>query len=197
MDFRAAAIKLGNCKLSQGSCSALAEQMGFKLLSSGGYGAAYLHHKTGVVLKVAFSLADGSMGFISKCAEYWQKHRKAPLHCVEVYEFGKLKKFWYAVMEYVNVGEVIDHDHEYNSGFKNAVKDSIVHWLTPNNLIDVHKYGYFPFDLHGGNYGTSRDGTRFCVFDPFGSGTHVRKYRANVQAPRQYGPQLKGVHHVG
>lgn len=166
-------------------------------LGGGSFGAAYLHKPTGLVLKVGYTLSDGSMGFISKCAEYWQRHEKAPEYCPRVFEFKKCAGYWYAVLELVEQGQMPEGMwDELQEKFGGLNSDAFGEYLAKvsggvANIRDKFDRTYICTDLHSGNYGTADDG-RFVVFDPFAASVHVKKFRAEVRAPRTYGPHFKG-----
>lgn len=187
MNFRAIAMALkGASYLDRYD---VCRKYGMTLLDSGSYGAAYLHVKTQRVLKVSFSLSDGTMGFIAKCAEHFKKHGEAPLHCVRVYEFGKMRGFWYAVMERVRTHETIPHDFNSTEGFFEHVHNVICAWIGEDNLQPRFKLKYVADDMCDRNCGVSMDGTRMCVFDPWSSVVHVKKFPKSVVHARTYGPQ--------
>lgn len=175
---------------------ALADKMpeGFEYISCGAYGRTFKHLPSGKVLKVGLTRSDGSMGFIAKCADFFRKRGKAPEHCVEVYEFGKVGQGWYAVMEFVHVGLVPDSIEMSWAFMRDTLRPGICALVGMHNLEDwygsrLSGHENVCFDLHRGNYGLSQCGTRLCVFDPFGGSTHVNKFPKSVVHARTYGPQ--------
>lgn len=169
---------------------------GYNLLDWGCYGAAYLEIHTGRVLKIGFTRRDGSMGFIAKCAEFYRKHGRAPEHCVTVFEFGLTSDGWYALMEYVNVGAVPSGMDVYDVR-EVILPRAVVNLVGLDNLVErrfgtLSKYDSYDdvaMDIHPGNYGRSQCGTRLCVFDPFATRSHVKKFPKSVVHARTYGPQ--------
>lgn len=166
---------------------------GVEYLGGGSYGAAYRHVPSGRVLKVSYSLDDGTMDYIAAVARYCAKHGKPPHMAPMVYEFGQCGTYWYAVMEYVEVGEV----HATRETMRAAV------WAIMQPMGGLRrgvwrgdKYAYLPaassddagYDLHAGNTGTTRDG-REVVFDPFGGNTRgAKRAPKRVQTKLQHGP---------
>lgn len=193
MDFKLIANALAVAARKFGRTQYVADSYGLRQLGGGSYGRAYLHGPTGLVLKLSYSLEDGSMGYMSKCAEYWRKHGKAPLGCPEVYEFGMFKDCWYAVMEKVDVG----------GGMGEAAaeaKESIIALCGGLGNLTIRDYSKenrvrkavgdpwdLSWDLHGENYGYAPDG-RLVIFDPFASGTHITKFSRAVKSKAQHGP---------
>lgn len=162
---------------------------GLDLLDNGCYGAAFLHRKTGLVLKVSFTVSDGTMPFIAKCAEHFRKHGKAPQFCPEVYAFGRDRHRWWAWMEHVDVGYT---GSDYNS---RGVEDAIISLMggcrnfTSSGKVCEEHFD-LGFDIHGGNYGTAKCG-RHVVFDPFGSYTKlvvVPSINTKIVPKKQHGP---------
>lgn len=169
---------------------------GYSLLDWGCYGAAYREINTGRVLKIGFTRRDGSMGFIAKCAEFYRKHGRAPEHCVTVFEFGLTSDGWYALMEYVNVGYVPSGMDPYDVR-EVILPRAVINLVGLDNLVErrfgkTSKYAWdddVAMDIHSGNYGRSQCGTRLCVFDPFATRSHVKKFPKSVVHARTYGPQ--------
>lgn len=201
MDFSFVAHKIASC-MRAGTRRDTASKYGFKYIAGGSYGSTYLHEASGKVLKVSYSLADGSMGFIALCAQHFAKYGKPPQDCVIVYEFGKRKTYWYAVMERVHVGDVdVERWSDVNgeeSSLVNQLVDTLYDWIGGANLrVGFYRARRKPHgphdvldDISPSNIGVSTDGTdRLCLFDPFASCTHIKNFPKAVKPKRVYGPQ--------
>lgn len=174
--------------------------LGFEYLGGGACGAAYLHKASNRVLKVGFSRADGTMGFMQWCAEYYRQHGKARKYFPEVYEFGYTSKGWFAVMERVTLPQEFfknpDLDRESRLPlWALAEKQRAIQELQEAMTLcfkDVYGSVYSGdgayVDLHEWNYGFRSNG-ELVMFDPLYK-THVQEYRPGrrVSTAKRYGP---------
>ena len=191
MDFQLIARTVAKTQREYGSSSResreVAQRLGLVLLASGCFGAAYLHEKTGLVLKVSFGVSDGSMAYIAKCAEHFRKHGKAAPFTPEVYAFGRERRYWWAWMECVDTNRWCTDAQ--------GAEAALLHFLGGRqNLVRRTRrlvcHDDVCWDLHPGNYGHRKGTDKIVVFDPFGSYTHVREFpKARCIVPKkQHGP---------
>lgn len=162
------------------------DALGFDILDSGCYGVALRHVRSGLVLKVGFTVSDGTMGYIARCAQHFAKHGKAAQYTPEVYAYGRDSVGWWAWMEFVTVGM---EGNDVSSSYDIRLRDSLTAFVGP--CVDsrgrpMHDDHYF--DMHRGNYGTARCG-RHVVFDPFGTFRRPATVPKVLLYPkRQHGP---------
>lgn len=175
-----------------GSCSLPVP--GLHYLGGGCYGAAYKHLASGRVLKVSYSLEDGTMDYIAAVARHCVKHGKPPHMAPMVYEFGQCGAYWYAVMEFVTPGGLYTSAADMRAAVWDIMKAA--GGLRRGSWQDDDTYSYKPvgslhdasYDLHSGNTGVTLDG-REVIFDPFSAATRgVKRTPKRVQTKLQHGP---------
>lgn len=199
MHLRNIAHKLGALIQKHGSINGAAvnefcQANNLQKLGYGCFGAAFAT-KCGKVLKISFSLQDGTMGYIAEACRHFIKNAKPAMYVPIVYAFERCKKFWWAVMEQCKVGYGDMDDYH-------CVKQALHRFLKGRSMgrdayLGGGNYSYklnagagdTCWDLHSGNYGKTPDG-RTIVFDPFGSATRVKTDlpKQAIKVRNVYGP---------
>lgn len=175
-------------------------------LGGGMYGSAWQHTPSGLVLKVGRGVTDGTMGFISRCAEFYQRNGRPPEGCPMVLHFRKEDGYWWAVMERVSPigGDYGDPDfvsvskypERHRRGSMCATHREAKEYLFKcvqdvcGKITSLYESGcvdVWAADIYKGNYGTTEDG-RLVVFDPMSGYLKVSKFKRKVVHKRQYGP---------
>lgn len=165
---------------------------GLSRLGGGAYGSAYKHESSGRVLKVSYSLDDGTMDYIATVARYCAKHGKPPHMAPMVYEFGQRGAYWFAVMEYAETGGLRQDYCEMRDAIWAIMQEAggiRSRWIAGHSgMSRATSAEAASWDLHSGNYGKTADG-RVVVFDPFVPSTRsVRPVPKRVQPKLQHGP---------